>query len=331
MRVISGEYRGRKLVSPTNNLVRPTTDRVKESLFSVLQNDIKGSVCCDLFAGSGALGIEALSRGAKKVYFCDNDKESIRLIKTNLSFVDSSKYEILNCDYASCLKTLSLQGNTMDIIFCDPPFAMELGEKVLQTIFDTDILNKYGVVTVEHATSDSKISDKVFPLYKQKKYGEITIDFFQKIKKVGITGTFDPFTLGHLDLVKYAKEKFDKIYIAILINPDKIAKYSVELRKKMILDSCKDLDMDLEVHYFEGLAIDFCHNEGIKWILRGSRNEIDFAYEREMAEINEATGGVKTLIIPSDKCDVSSGAVRKMLENDESVEKFVSKNIIDLL
>ena len=84
MRIITGEYRGRKLETPIGYDVRPTTDKVKEAIFNLLQNDIYGAVCVDLFAGTGSLGLEALSRGAEKCYFCDNARASLNLIKTNV-------------------------------------------------------------------------------------------------------------------------------------------------------------------------------------------------------------------------------------------------------
>ena len=120
MRVITGEFRGRKLESPDTNDIRPTSDKVKEACFNILMNDIYGSVCCDLFAGTGSLGIEALSRGAERCYFGDNSREAVRLIKTNVAKCGAEERAvIINGDYKKVLKRIP---EKVDIFFLDPPY-----------------------------------------------------------------------------------------------------------------------------------------------------------------------------------------------------------------
>ena len=219
MRVIAGKYRGRRLLSPEGNDVRPTTDKIKEALFSVLQTEMEGAVVIDLFSGSGGLGIEALSRGAEKVYFCDIDYRSVNLTKLNLAFVPSSEYELIKGDYADCLRRLAARGVKADIILCDPPYKLRKGEEILDVIEKTGILNDGGTVTIERATEDGAVREKGFFLADVKQYSGPSIDVLKKYRKAAVTGTFDPFTLGHKYLVEEALKKYDAVYVVFLINP----------------------------------------------------------------------------------------------------------------
>ena len=138
MRVISGIYRGRKLNSPINDAVRPTADKVKESIFNVIQFDVAGCAFVDLFAGSGGMGIEALSRGAKSVVFSDCDREAIRLINSNLRGIDGD-YKVLSRDYRDVLFTLS---GKQDFIFVDPPYKTDYIEDICRIVKERDILDR---------------------------------------------------------------------------------------------------------------------------------------------------------------------------------------------
>ena len=132
MRVISGTARGTKLKTIENISTRPTLDRVKEALFNILQDKLKDSVVLDLFAGSGALGIEALSRGAKKAYFCDKNPEAIKVIKDNLNktrFID--KAIIFNCDYINAIRKINEE---LSIVFLDPPYKLDLAVKSIRVL-----------------------------------------------------------------------------------------------------------------------------------------------------------------------------------------------------
>lgn len=159
MRVIAGMYKGAKLLAPVNNKVRPTTDRIKETIFNILYS--KGLnqeiIVLDLFGGSGALGIEALSRGARNVVFVDNDRESINLIKKNLSII-KAEAEVYNTDYSVALKKLS--GRKFDLIICDPPYALRKEPEIFDLILKYDILSQFGIIFVEH----SKENDLNFAL-----------------------------------------------------------------------------------------------------------------------------------------------------------------------
>lgn len=175
MRVISGIARGLKLESPEGDKTRPTLDRVKEALFSMLLPYLNGAMVLDLFAGTGALGIEALSRGADKSYFIDNSKEAIRVINSNVSaakFVGSST--VLKTDAIEFLKNCDLK---FDIIFLDPPYANGLYETAINLISKNKILNKDGVIVIEQDLDTPFVNSfgDVFEVLKEKRYGRVGI------------------------------------------------------------------------------------------------------------------------------------------------------------
>ena len=179
MRIITGEFKGRKLEPPEDYNVRPTTDKVKEAVFDILMNDIYGSICIDLFAGSGSLGLEALSRGAEKCYFCDSDRNSIRLIKRNIAIVGAKdRSVVLTGDYKKCLRKIS---DKADIVFIDPPYDSGLYEPSLSQIEILDLLSDDGIIITEH---DSRLDmpEEVagFTRIKEKKYGRTVLSIYGK-------------------------------------------------------------------------------------------------------------------------------------------------------
>lgn len=147
MRVITGSARGRKLITVEGaELVRPTTDRVKEAIFSAIQFEIEGAVVLDLFAGSGQLGIEALSRGAEKCYFADNAAASIKAVRSNIESTGfSDKAQIVNMPFLAFLKSTR---ETFDIALLDPPYGKRLIQKALPQL--TEKMSKCGVIICEH-------------------------------------------------------------------------------------------------------------------------------------------------------------------------------------
>lgn len=162
MRVISGKYRGAKLIPPIDDRVRPTTDRIKESVFNIVSSKVgvANAAVLDLFAGSGALGIEALSRDAAKAVFIDKDKDSIQIVNANLAKlkIPTKNYGVYNVDYEFALKKLS--GQLFDIIFVDPPYALRIEHKILDLILKYDILAENGLVVVEHDTNNDVSHEK---------------------------------------------------------------------------------------------------------------------------------------------------------------------------
>lgn len=175
MRVISGKYKGKNLIGFNIDGTRPTMDRVKESLFGIIQNDIKNSIVLDLFAGSGSLGIEALSNGAKECYFFDNNIELINIIKSNTKDIDG--VHIMKSDYKNSLELLKNSNIKFDLIFLDPPYKLNLINDCLNKIDNYNLLNNEGIIVCEY--EDEIINTDKFDLIKEKKYGSKYIKIYK--------------------------------------------------------------------------------------------------------------------------------------------------------
>ena len=177
MRVIAGKFRGIVIPSPKEEIVKPTLDRVKENLFNIIQFRLQDATVLDLFCGSGALGIESLSRGAKEVHFVDNNKQNIANLKKFLDKIKADGYFLHNLDYYDALK--SFEENTFDIIFIDPPYDSGLAEIAIQKILRFNLLKENGIIVWEHPRSlqNNKFLQKV---YDSRNYGTVTLDFIKK-------------------------------------------------------------------------------------------------------------------------------------------------------
>ena len=177
MRIIGGRARATKLDSTDDIHTRPTLDRIKENIFNLINIGYEDIVVLDLFAGSGALGIEALSRGAKFCYFCDNNRNAIKTIRQNLiktRFIDNSL--VFNSDYTDCLNKIKAK---LDLIFLDPPYESDLIYKSLIQISKLNILNKNTEIILE--TDDPvRIKNELdqikgYKIIKEKNYGRVSI------------------------------------------------------------------------------------------------------------------------------------------------------------
>ena len=180
MRVISGSARGLKLKSPEGLNTRPTADRIKESLFNIISPYIYDSTFLDLFSGSGAIGIEALSRGAKEASFVDFDINSINIIKTNISL---SKFEqkstIYNLNVLDAIDKLSTENKKFDIIFLDPPYNKGLLLPTLKKIEEHKILKDDGFIICEQHIDEPKIELETLYVYRTKEYKITKIVFLE--------------------------------------------------------------------------------------------------------------------------------------------------------
>jgi len=178
MRIISGIARGSRLVTLEGIETRPTLDRVKEPLFSIIQMHIKGAKVLDLFAGSGALGLEALSRGAEMAVFSDVSERAINVINQNIQktkFIDKSV--VFNNSYEIVLKKLADEGKVFDLIFLDPPYESGLLENAIQEIVKYNLLSKDGIIIVETDMESElqKIQNSGLHIKDIRKYGRVIL------------------------------------------------------------------------------------------------------------------------------------------------------------
>lgn len=311
MRVVAGKYRGKNLASPKDDRVRPTTTRIKETLFNVLQGYSRDAVVLDLFAGSGALGIECISRGAKEVVFVDNNKDSIELVRKNLQGIDGN-FKVVNSDFSGVLRNAYVTGKKFDMIFVDPPYASGLGELALGLIFDLDLLADGGVIVFEHGAEKTyEVSDK---RYKQrtKKMGTVVAEFISRKSVALMAGSFDPFTKGHEAVLDEALCEFDEVWVACLVNPDK--KYTFNPAQRLALCECVCAQKKgAKAIYSEKYAVEVAGEVGASVLIRGIRGNEDKAYEDDMAKFNREHGFETLFIEPDVFSNVSSTKAREQI------------------
>lgn len=181
MRIITGVAKGKRLVTPEGRDVRPTPERVKEGIFSALQFDIEGRRVLDLFAGSGQLGLEALSRGAESAVFVDASDASVKIIKQNIELTGfEGKANVVRSDYASFA---AASGDTFDIVFLDPPYAAGLLMPAVKAVLS--LMSDYGMIVCEHP-SEVKLDETVgsFSVSKTYRYGKVLVTVYRKGEKV---------------------------------------------------------------------------------------------------------------------------------------------------
>lgn len=178
MRIIAGDYKGRRLYTPAHNDIRPTTDKVKEAIFSILSQEIYGSTVLDLFAGTGNLGLEALSRGADYCFFGDNARGSISLIKKNIEYCKAEdKSTVIAGDFQ---KVLSMIHTPCDIIFLDPPYQKDMLPGCFEKISEYQVLETDGLLVCEHR-KEELLPDELneFVKVKTRKYGTIVVSIYK--------------------------------------------------------------------------------------------------------------------------------------------------------
>ena len=179
MRIVAGKYKGLKLNEFELDNIRPTIDRVRESIFNKIQFKVSGAVVLDLFGGTGAVSLEFVSRNAEKVITVDNNAGSIRLIKQNF---DKAKIKpnLLEMDYERALKKVSDMGLKFDIVFLDPPFETDFAEKALKFISSHDLLKDDGVIVYEHVVGKVFECPSGLEIMDERKYGTVSVSYVEK-------------------------------------------------------------------------------------------------------------------------------------------------------
>lgn len=182
MRVIAGQFKGKRLKAPPGKNTRPITDMIKESLFNVLGDKVSGSIFLDLFAGSGSVGIEALSRGAEKVIFIDNNAMALKTIKQNISNCRINEgFEIYRNDVFKALEMLNRRERKFDLIYIDPPFTnTKIFDEVMKTIDNISILKQQGLLVIR-THRKLVLTNKLVNLepYRSNIYGESVLHYYR--------------------------------------------------------------------------------------------------------------------------------------------------------
>ena len=180
IRIIAGKWRGRKLPVHDIQGLRPTTDRVKETVFNWLMNHVHSSECLDCFAGAGSLGFEALSRSAKNCTFIEKDKQAASQLSANKQLLNADTANIVNNDCLSALENIANNDKAFDLVFIDPPFRQDLANQTIDALMNHKLLNDQALIYVE---IESELSTLAIPeqwdLLKQKTAGQVTYSLYQ--------------------------------------------------------------------------------------------------------------------------------------------------------
>ncbi|MDD4013705.1 MAG: 16S rRNA (guanine(966)-N(2))-methyltransferase RsmD, partial [Candidatus Omnitrophica bacterium] len=179
---IGGEFRGRKITQPDLKTVRPTKDRIREAVFNVIAAEVPDAKILDLFAGSGAYGLEAISRGAVEAVFVELDRKCVSVIKDNIKALGAGERTRISVgDAGSLISSGALAGEKFDIVFADPPYSRGLAKNLLITVSHYDILSNSGLLVIEHHRQESLPDEEgVFILLKRKSYSDISVSFYKK-------------------------------------------------------------------------------------------------------------------------------------------------------
>lgn len=187
MRIIAGKFKGRIIKFPNSKLVRPTTDKTKESIFNFLVHsiDFEGIKCCDIYAGSGSLGLEALSRGASEIHFVEKDFHVSKMLQENISSLGADdQCKIFRMD---AIRFSKISGHSKyDLILADPPFFKDDIHAVITNILEMDFLTDEGLVLIERSIQTKKKDEEAFGIEAFKKMGDSLIYLFGKSKGPGV-------------------------------------------------------------------------------------------------------------------------------------------------
>jgi pantetheine-phosphate adenylyltransferase/16S rRNA (guanine(966)-N(2))-methyltransferase RsmD len=331
VRVIAGSARGTRL-APVPKGVRPTSDRVRESLFNSLGQYFDGGTVLDLYAGTGALGIEALSRGTEMAVFVERDRRARSVILENLrrtGFADRA--EVIGGDVESVLGRLIARGELFNLIFADPPYRIAAAEVggILGRL--RSLLAPGGKVVIESGEAPVADGEKGVT----RRYGGTFVTILERSELTMIVavcpGSFDPVTTGHLDIIRRASKVFDHVVVAVGGNIRKQARLPAVERARLIEKVTADMD-NVSVEVMEGLLVDFAREQGAQVIVKGLRAVSDFESEFEQAQLNRTLfPELETVFImaSAEHSFLSSSAVREIASLGGDVRGLVPDGILE--
>ncbi len=336
MRIIAGTARGVRLV-PVPDGVRPTSDRVREAIFNSLGQFFDGGEVLDLYAGTGALGIEALSRGFERATFVEKNGRAARVVRENLERAGfaEKKGEVLRGDVAEAIGRFVAEGRRYDLIFADPPYRIpprEIGG-VLERL--AALLAPGGRVVVE---SGDPLAETIGNLKGVgRRYGGTVVTFLQRSEhtmKIAICpGSFDPVTSGHLDIIRRASALFDHVVVAVGRNLRKKPRLSAEERARLIEKVTAEFE-NVSVEVMEGLLVEFARERGARTVVKGLRAVSDFESEFEQAQLNRTLyPEFETMYImaQAEHSFLSSSAVREIASYGGDVRGLVPEEVQEIV
>jgi pantetheine-phosphate adenylyltransferase/16S rRNA (guanine(966)-N(2))-methyltransferase RsmD len=335
MRIIAGSARGIRL-APVPQGVRPTSDRVREAIFNSLGQFFNGGKALDLYAGTGALGIEALSRGCVRATFVEKNGKAARVIRQNLwraGFED--KGVILRGDVADVLERLLSRRREFNLIFMDPPYRIsprEIGD-VLERL--AVLLAPGGRVVVESGRTPAQTTETLKGA--SRRYGGTVVTFLEPSEhtmRIAICpGSFDPITVGHLDVIRRAAGIFDHVIVAVGANLRKTPRLTAKERAQLIEKVTEPFE-NVSVEVMESLLTEFARERGARVVVKGLRAVSDFESEFEQAQLNRTLyPEFETVFImaAAEHSFLSSSAVREIAGYGGDVSGLVPERVLDVV
>ena len=333
MRVIAGTAGGVRL-APVPKGVRPTGDRVREAVFNSLGQFFDGGDVLDLYAGTGALGIEALSRGFETAVFVEKDRAVRKTIAENLrraGFADRA--EVVAGDVGREVRRMAGRGRRFDLIFADPPYRILRSEVggILGRL--GELLAPGGRVVIEGGEAPPE--DGFGRKGATRRYGGTFVTVLERSElttRVAVCpGSFDPVTSGHLDIIRRAARIFDHVVVAVGANTRKKPRLPALERAGLIEKVTADIE-NVSVEVMEGLLVEFAKEQGAGAIVKGLRAVSDFESEFEQAQLNRnMSSEIETVFImaASEHSFLSSSAVREISWHGGDVRGLVPDGILE--
>jgi pantetheine-phosphate adenylyltransferase/16S rRNA (guanine(966)-N(2))-methyltransferase RsmD len=333
MRIIAGSARGTRL-APVPKTVRPTADRVRESLFNALGQFFDSGSVLDLYAGTGALGIEALSRGFDRAVFVERDRKVRDVILDNLRRTRfSARAEVIGGEVEGVLAILEGRGEAFDLIFLDPPYriaAAEVGGTLHRL---RSLLAPGGRVVIESGEAPVEVAGGRKGV--TRRYGGTFITILERSELTMIVavcpGSFDPVTTGHLEVIRRACKIFDHVVVAVGANRKKRSRLPAVERARLIEKVTADIE-NVSVEVMEGLLVEFAREQGAQAIVKGLRAVSDFESEFEQAQLNRTMfPELETVFImaSAEHSFLSSSAVREIASLGGDVRGLVPDGILE--
>jgi pantetheine-phosphate adenylyltransferase/16S rRNA (guanine(966)-N(2))-methyltransferase RsmD len=331
LRIIAGTAGGIRL-TPVPKGVRPTSDRVRESVFNSLGQFFDGGDVLDLYAGTGALGIEALSRGCERAVFVERDGRALAAIRENLQragFTDRA--EVVRGDVGRVLDRLLAEGRLFYLIFADPPYriaATEVGGLVSRL---GALLAPGGRVVIESGDAPAGGTKKGVT----RRYGGTYATILERSEITMIVavcpGSFDPVTTGHLDIIRRASNIFDHVVVAVGSNLRKKPRLPAAERARLIEKVTAEFD-NVSVEVMDGLLVDFAREQGARVVVKGLRAVSDFESEFEQAQLNRKMyPELETVFVmaAAEHSFLSSSVVREIASLGGDVRGLVPEGIVE--
>jgi pantetheine-phosphate adenylyltransferase/16S rRNA (guanine(966)-N(2))-methyltransferase RsmD len=291
MRIVAGRLGGRRFQAPPGTDTRPTSDRVREALFSAL-GALDGEVVLDLFAGSGGLSLEALSRGADRAVLVERDARAAAVIQGNLDALQIGPGEarVRRRDAFKALRDAREAGETYDLVFLDPPYrlAAGLGPQLAQALLP---VLAPGARVVGESDRRTPLDLPGLRTTFERRYGDTLLRIHTALtdeKRIAVCpGSYDPITNGHLDIIGRTAAQFDEVVVAVVnVSVRKNQPiFSIEERLAFIEEATADLP-NVRAEPFSVLVVDYARAIGARTIVKGLRAISDFEYELEMGQLN---------------------------------------------